>query len=60
MSKKQKLKPEKVKTIIGVPRNLNDLLPRTHFQLFKKLPDNFGTTPYFMQNVIGIDNNCIN
>ena len=56
MSKKQKLKPEKVKTIIGLPRNFNDLSPRTHFQLFKKLPDNFDATQYFMQNLIGIDN----
>ena len=55
-SKKQKLKPEKVKTIIGLPRNFNDLSPRTHFQLFKKLPDNFDATPYFMQNLIDIDN----
>ena len=54
-SKKQILKPEKIRTI-GIPQNFNDLSPRTHFQLFKKLPDNFEATPYFMQNLIDFDN----
>ena len=54
-SKKPILKPEKVK-IVGIPKNFNDLSPRTHFQLFKELPDNVDAIPYFMQNLIGIDN----
>ena len=53
-SKKPTLKPEKVK-IVGIPKRFNDLSPRTHFQLFKKLPDNFDAIPYLMQNLIGID-----
>ena len=43
-------------TIIGIPRNLNDLSPRAYFMLNKKLPENIDGNNYLMENLIGLDN----